>query len=170
MKKRIRILALLLALIFLLFSCKKEKKTCEEILRAGLDYGIDGYQNTGYVFLKSADKSSVFFLPDKTKYSMYGEKFDGALEATKDFAIYVSASNRYEIAIFECYSRNDTDEILKMCYERADEIKIGLRFTEWENISKTIEVQAYGKYVIFVFIESAQRSEETIEKIKECLV
>ena len=126
---QIRIFSLLLALIFLLCSCQKEKTPCEELLRVGLDYGIDRYNENGYVFLKNVDESSVFFMSDKTKCSMYGEKFKSTLNGTADFAIYTSASNCYELAVFECYAKNDTDEVLRMCYERADEIKIAFRFT-----------------------------------------
>ena len=100
---------------------------------------------------------------------MYGEKFKNALDMTADFAIYVSASNRYEMAIFECYSKNDMDEILRMCYERADEIKVGLKFSEWENASRDISVEVYKKYVIFVFTESHDINEGVIEAIKSCL-
>ena len=169
MKNKIRIFSLLLALIFLLCSCQKEKVYCEELLTVGLEYGINNYNDNGYVFLKSADNSSVFFMPEKTKSSMYGEKFKSALEVTADFAIYVSASNCYELAIFECYSKNDIDEILRMCYERADEIKVALRFTEWESRSSAIMVEVYKKYVIFSFTESQERNEGVIEAIKSYL-
>lgn len=169
MKKEIRIFCLLLTFIFLLCSCQKEKVYCEELLTVGLEYGINDYNDNGYVFLKSADNSSVFFMSEKTKSSMYGENFKSALEATADFAIYISASNCYELAIFECYSKNDIDEILRMCYERADEIKVALRFTEWEGRSSVITVEAYKKYVIFSFTESQERNEDVIEAIKSCL-
>lgn len=169
MKKEIQIFSLLLALIFLLCSCQKEKIYCEELLTVGLEYGIDNYSDNGYVFLKSADMSSVFFMSEKIKDSMYGEKFKSTLAATADFAIYVSASNCYELAVFECYSKNDIDEILRMCYERADEIKIALRFTEWELQSKGIIVEVYKKYVIFAFTESQEVNEGVIEVIKQLL-
>ena len=112
MKKQLKICIALMLLVanFLLCSCQKEKKPCEELLKSGLEYGIDGYAHNGYVFLKNADNSSVFFMSEKTKSIMYGEKFKNALDMTADFAIYVSASNRYEMAIFECYSKNDMDE------------------------------------------------------------
>ena len=112
MKKRIRILAILFVFIFIFCSCEKEKKTCEELLLVGLDYGIDGYSDNGYMFFKNVDESSVFFMTENLKNNMYGMKFKSALDETCDFAIYVSASSPYEIAIFECYSRNDTDIIL----------------------------------------------------------
>jgi hypothetical protein len=73
------------------------------------------------------------------------------------------------MAIFECYSRNDTDILLQMCYERADVLKVGLRFSEWENASKLIDIQVYKNYVIFVFTDSESRNEGTIESIKSLL-
>jgi hypothetical protein len=169
MRKSIRIFALLLVFVFLFCSCKTEKKTCEELLRVGLEYGINGYADNGYVFLKNVEKTSVFFMSEKTRSLMYGQKFDSVLEATKDFAIYVSASSPYEIAIFECYSKNDTDEILRMCYERADDKKIALRFGEFERASMEILVEVYKKYVIFVFTESSDQNEGTINEVKAFL-
>ena len=56
MKKHIQIFILLLALLLLFCSCQKEKKTCEELLRVGLEYGINGYADNGYVFLKNVEK------------------------------------------------------------------------------------------------------------------
>ena len=162
--------ALLLAFLLCFCSCQKEKKTCEELLLAGLDYGIDGYIDNGYIFLKSADEASTFFMSEKTKSLMYGQKFKDTLNATCDFAIYISSRTPYEIAIFECYSQNDVDEILRMCYERADEIKIGMRFSEWEGASKAIEIQAYKKYVIFSFTDSEERNAGTIEEMKAILI
>ena len=166
MKRYACLSALILVIAMLLCSCKNEKKTCEELLLTGLDYGIDGYINNGYIFLKNADESSVFFMSQKTKSLIYGQKFIDILDATYDFAIYVSSSRPYEIAIFECYSQNDADEILRMCYERADELKIGLRFTEWESESKSIELQVYKNYVIFCFTDSRERNVGTINEIK----
>ena len=134
---------------------------------AGLEYGIDKYSQNGYIFLKNADENSIFFMPKKTKDIMYSQKFESAIDSTKDFSIYVSASTPYEIAIFECYSRNDTDEILRMCYERADEKKIALRFREMERVE--IEIEVYKNYVIFVFTESSEKNVGTIDILKSLL-
>ena len=169
MKKHVLIFILLLAALLLFCSCQKEKKTCEELLLVGLDYGIDGYADDGYIFLKNVDEASVFFMPEKTRTLMYGQKFSAALKATCDFAIYVSSSKPYEVAVFECYSQNDADEVLRMCYERADELKIGLRFTEWDIATKAIELQVYKNYVIFCFTDSNERNMRTIEEIRELL-
>ena len=135
-------------------------------MNAGLEYGIDGYADNGYIFLKNVDETSVFFMPSKKISSMYGERFQNAIDKTNDFAIYVSASTPYEIAIFECYSQNDIDLITRMCYERADEIKIALRYGEWISKSQAIEIEIYKKYVIFIFTDSLERNLATIEEIK----
>ena len=166
MRKVIRIFVMLLVFVFLFCSCQTEKKTCEELLCAGLEYGIDRYADNGYIFLKNVDESSVFFMSDKKKSSMYGENFRSAIDKTKDFAIYISSSTPYEIAIFECYSQNDIDMIMRMCYERADEIKIELRFGEWACKSEAIKIEIYKKYVIFSFTDSAERNLATIEEVK----
>lgn len=169
MKARIFIFITLLALFIFLSSCEKEKKTCEELLIAGLEYGISEYNNNGYIFLKNADEESTFYISPKDKVVMYGEKFQDDLASTYDFAIYTSATSPYEIAIFECLSRNDADEILRMCYERADELKVGLRFSEWERASKGIEIQIYKKHTIFCFTDSQERNEGVIDEIKSLL-
>ena len=165
MRKQISIISLLLAMLLLFCSCKKEKATCEELVLEGLEYGIEGYSENGYIFLKSADESSAFFMTERTKRILYGERFSYELDAAKDFAIYISASSPYEVAVFECYSKNDANEILRMCYERTDEIKVGLRFSKWESQSKFIALQTYGRYVIFAFTDSYERNRETVDKI-----
>lgn len=165
MLKKISIVSLLLAILLLFCACQKENATCEELLLAGLEYGIEGYSENGYIFFKSAEKSSAFFMTEKTKNIMYGEKFCYELNAVKDFAIYISASSPYEVAVFECYSKNDANEILRMCYERTDEIKIGLKFSRWESQSKFIALQTHGRYVIFAFTDSYERNLGTVDKI-----
>ncbi|MBO7303150.1 MAG: hypothetical protein J6U68_03075 [Clostridia bacterium] len=165
MKRYARISALLLVILMLFCSCKNEKKTCEEILVAGLEYGIDGYADSGYFYLKSADEGSAFFLTEKKMKLLYGERFFDTISSLKDFAIYTFATAPYEISIFECYSSADTYDALEACYERADELKVAMRFGKWEEASKGIAVAVYKKYVILAFTDSPQRSEETVEAI-----
>lgn len=169
MKKYTRISVLLLAVIMLLCSCKAEKKTCEELLLAGLEYGIDGYRDNGYFYFKDADEGSTVFLTEKHKKLLYGEKFVDTISSLKDFAIYTSTMSPYEISIFECYSSADVYDAMNACYERADEIKVALRFGKWEEASKGILITTYRKYVILAFTDSPQRSEETVATIISAL-
>lgn len=159
-------IALILIISFCFFcSCQKESRSCEELLLSSLEYGIDGYGNSGVLFLKNVDKDSVFFMSDARIIGAYGKRFKASIDSCEDFAIYFSASDPYEIAIFKCYSKNDAEDILRMCYERSDEKKIGLRFTEWEEQSKFIEIGEYKSFVFFVFTDSQSRNEAICEQI-----
>ena len=164
MKKNRTLFLLILALFLVFSSCENEKKSCEELLLIAAEYGIDNYSENGYMFLKSADESSSFYMSEMQKRTLYSERFLTALNGVKDYACFLSSADPYEIAIFECYSRDETDEILKMCYERADVLKVGLRFTKWEEASKWINLFTYRKYVIFIFTESAELN-DAIEDI-----
>ena len=164
-----KIILLIISVFILLSSCGGKSISCEELLFFSLDYGIDGYKNDGYVFLKSAEEGGAFFISEKTKKTMYGERFLDSLERCEDFAIYVSASSPYEIAIFKCYSRNDTDDIFRMCCERADELKVGLRYGSWEAASRDILISGYKNYVIFLFTDSAERNEDIAQGIEEMI-
>ena len=135
-----------------------------------IEYGIEGYANNGMVFLKNADEGDAFYISEKIKKTMYGERFVEDLDKTEDFAIYVSASNPYEIAIFKCYSRNDTEDILQMCYERADEIKVALRFGKWEEATKGILIRGYKNYVVFLFTDSADRNEDIAYNLENMIL
>ena len=91
------------------------------------------------------------------------------VDKSEDFAIYFSASAPYEIAVFKSDSRNLNSELIKMLYERADEKKIALRFTEWERGSRDIKISAYGKYVLFIFTDSNERNEGVEQEIYRML-
>lgn len=134
-----------------------------------LEYAIDGYKSTGVLFLRDAEIGSTFYMSDAKIISVYGEKFKSAIASCEDFAIYFSSSEPYEIAVFKCLSRNDADEILKMCFERSDDKKVGLRFTGWEQASKAIIVSEYRNYVIFIFADSQLRSDGAYERIIEAI-
>ncbi len=164
-----KVTAVLLVIIFLFCSCQKESVSCENLLIFSLDYGIDGYEDNGSIFLKNACEGDAFFISDKIKETMYGERFKDALDGCEDYAIYVSASTPYEIAIFKCYSRNDTEDLFRMCYERADELKVGLRYGKWDEASKNILVCGYKNYVIFLFTDTADRNEDISLGIEEMI-
>ena len=167
--RTLKIIIAVFSVLFLLCSCSAESVSCEEVLTFALDYGIDGYKNNGYVFLKNAEEGDTFFITEKNKITMYGEGFLDSLERCEDFAIYVSASSPYEIAIFKCYSRNDTDDIFRMCCERADELKVGLRYGSWEQPSRDILISGYKNYVIFLFTDSAERNEDIAQGIEKMI-
>ena len=159
----------LLAFIFLLCSCDSREKSCEELLTVGVEYGIENYRDNGYVFLKKAEQGELFFFSEKNKKTVYGERFLEVVDKSEDFAIYFSASAPYEIAVFKSDSRNLNSELIKMLYERADEKKIALRFTEWERGGRDIKISAYGKYVLFIFTDSKERNEGVEQELYRML-
>ena len=164
-----RILFMLLAVSCFFCSCEKKALNCEELLMFCAEYGIENYSDNGMLFLKNAEEGDIFFISDKIRERMYGERFIDALSKTEDFAIYVSASTPYEIAVFECYSRNDTENILRMCYERADELKVALRFGKWEKAAQGILIRGYKNYVVFLFTESQERNEDIAYNLERML-
>lgn len=161
------LICLVIICALLLFSCGSKKKTvnCEELLIRGIEYCISGYRDNGYLFLKGSSKEDSFYMPESLKRTLYGERHLKALEECKDYAVYLSASTPYELAVFECYSRDGAEEILQMCYERADTLKVGLRFTEWERASKGIYVFLSKRRVFFLFCESFELSESAVEEL-----
>ena len=164
-----RMFFILLAVLCCFCSCNDSDADCEELLTFCVKYGIENYQDNGTVFLKYAEEGDVFFASEKIKETMYGKRFLEDLEKTEDFAVYVSASAPYEIAVFKCYSKNDTEDVLQMCYERADELKVALRFGQWEEASRGILIRIYGRYVLFLFTDSADRNESIACDIENLL-
>lgn len=151
-------MALIIAFFLAFSSCARNEKSCEELLTVALEYGIENYGENGYFFFKSASAGESFFLSETKREKIYGARFVEALNGTADYAIYFAASAPYEIAIFKCHSRNDLDEIVKMCYERLDTKRVGLRFGRWESASREILVSVKGRYVFFIFTDCAERS------------
>ena len=167
MKKYRALFLLLLVSLLVLSSCKNEKKSCEELLLIAAEYGIDNYGENGYLFLNSAEENSSFYFSRSKKISLYGERYLQCLDEIKDYACFLSSADPYEIAVFECFSRDQTDEIIKMCYERSDLLKVGLRYTKWETASKGITVFAYKKYVVLLFTESEEMNRAVEENLKK---
>ena len=160
---------MLLAVSCFFCSCEKKALSCEELLMFCVEYGIENYSDNGTVFFKEAEEGDAFFISDKIKERMYGERFLEALDGTEDFAIYVSASTPYEIALFKCYSRNDTENILRMCYERADELKVALRFGKWEKATQGILIRGYKNHVVFLFTETQELNEDIAYNLERML-
>ena len=95
---------------------------------------------------------------------MYGEDSkERYFSKIEDFAIFTSARTAGELAVFKCYSRSDTDCVLEMCLRRADEIKVALRGSEYEEKSRTIKVGVYGDIVAFYFVEQPRKAENRLK-------
>ena len=162
MKKR-SLSVFLLVMCMLLVGCSSQKNiSCERVLSHVLaDMAVNTERN-GQVFLLSADEGQIEYFPDQTKMLMYGENsLKNCFPKIEDCAIYVSAHILEEVAIFKCYSSSDTDEIVKMCLERADMIKVSMKGSSWQEKTEKIRVTVHRHFVVFSFTDDSQEIEES---------
>lgn len=167
MKKRLLPIFLMI-LCFLLTSCASQKNiSCDAVLSKLLTVSGEAPRRNGQVFLLGAEEGRIEYFSDENKALMYG---DNALKhcfpRIEDCAIYVSAHIPEELAVFKCYSSSDTDEIVKMCLERADMIKVTLRGSEWQEKAEKIRITTYRRFVVFSFTDHSEKIES---KLKEML-
>ena len=126
----------------------------------------DNPEKNGSVFLLGADEGSLEYFSDETKRSMYGESsIERYFPKIEDCAVYASSHIPEEIAVFKCYSRSDTDEVAKMCLERADMIKVSLRGGAWKSKTEKIRVTIHRRYVVFSFTDDPQEIESRIKNM-----
>ena len=123
-------------------------------------------EKNGQIFLMDADEGQFEYFSDATKALMYGENsLKNYFPKIEDCAIYVSSHIPEEVAIFKCYSRSDVDEIVKMCLERADMIKVSLRGSSWQEKTEKIRVTVHRHFVVFSFTDDSQGIERRIKNL-----
>jgi hypothetical protein len=129
----------------------------ELIAYSGID--IDG---NGEIYLCGAQEGDIGYASRDLLVTLYGEKnVEEYFTVISDYAIYISAREPGEIAIFECFSRSDTDLVAAMCFERSDELKVALRGGKDEEI----QVKVYSRFVILCFTESSEKLCEHFAKL-----
>jgi hypothetical protein len=120
-------------------------------------------EGNGLVFFAEASEGDIEYFSADICTAMYGEEaMQRYFSLIEDFAIFVSQRTAGELAIFRCYSRSDTDLIVKMCLCRADTVKVGLRGSEYEEKSKDIKVCVYDDIVAFYFVEQQKKAESKL--------
>ena len=142
---------ILLLCVFLAFSaagCGKNESAQDILYRICADSELP----SGTTYLSGVPEGSSSYLSTDTAEVLYGEEAaDEVFPLVKDYAIYLSSfAEPYEVAVFECYSRSDTDEVAKMCLERAETLKVSLRGTQYSSIAENAKVEISGKFVIMV--------------------
>lgn len=154
----------LITLCLLLVSCSTQKSaSCDVIISRVL---AENAEKNGQIFLLGAEEGRLEYFSDQTKMLMYGENsLKNYFSKIEDCAVYVSSHIPEELAIFKCYSRSDTDDIVKMCLERADMIKVSLRGSSWQEKTEKIRVTAHRRFVVFSFTDDPQRIEERIKNL-----
>ena len=118
----------------------------------------------GETFLSDAKEGEANFLSRDTADSLYGK---GCVERTfpliAEYAVYISSfAEPCEVAVFKCYSRTDTDTVSEMCLERADEISVLLKNTEYASVDARIITRQ--KYVVMLLCEDTDKAAEAARK------
>ena len=146
--KRVFILLMCVFLAFSVSGCGKTEDARDILYRICADSELP----SGVTYLSGAPEGSSSYLSHDTAEVMYGESaVDEVFPLVKDYAIYLSSfAEPYEVAVFECYSRSDTDEVARMCLERAEVLKVALRGTQYSSIAETAKVEIKGKLVMMV--------------------
>lgn len=153
-----RVLMLTLSL-FLLCSCAAtQTKPCEDIA-LGLCAKLE--LPTGQMYCKNGSDTAPRALPEDTVRIMYGNDAERIFGLLEDYAIYLCAAGApYEAAVFKCHSASDSDSVAAMCLERADELSVLMRDTEYADIAGNARVISRGKYTVMVIAPDPQRAEE----------
>lgn len=160
--KSIRLVAAALALCALAF-CGCSDSTpdaysllCGVLLCSGED--IDG---SGYIYSSTAEEGNLGYLSQEMMATLYGDNYSEHIAPlVEECSVFLSSRGVGELAVFKCYSRSDTDLVLKALLKRADTLKVGLRNTAWEEKSRGIEIKIKGKYLLFCFVENTDRAAE----------
>lgn len=151
--KSIRLIAL--ALVFctvMLCGCSKREADAYSVLAELILASGEDFEQSGYVYSSRASEGETEYLPRDTISTLYGEKYlEDWDETVEECALFLCTRGVGEIAVFKCYSRSDTEAVSTMLLERADELKVALRHTEWEEKSGEISIEVKGKYLLFAF-------------------
>ncbi|MBO5415262.1 MAG: DUF4358 domain-containing protein [Clostridia bacterium] len=147
-------LVLLLPLC-LLPSCSASDKRAEDIL-----YRICESLSlpAGQTYLSEAEEGSDSYLSENTAQSLYGESHTKrTFPLIEDYAIYISSfAEPCEVAVIKCYSRSDTDAVAEMCLERADEISVILKNTDYA--ARRAKILTRGNYVVMLLCEDSDKA------------
>ncbi len=164
MKRSLSIFLLVLCLA--LSSCSSANASCVDILSGLIDLGSEEARKNGQVFLLSAEEGEAEYFSVQNQALMYGEEaVEHCFLKIEDYAIFTSSHTPEEIAVFKCYSVSDTDEIAKMCLDRADSIKVSLRGSVWQEKSEKIRVTIYRRFVVFAFTDQPEIIENRVRRL-----
>ena len=162
-KKALLIFILIFVLIFC--SCAKQQST-QTLLVSLLEVSGESLEGNGIFYYSEALEGELGYFSKADQFLMYGkDNVEHNFPKIEACAMFVSSRVPSELAIFKCYSASDTDEIERMCLERADEIKVALYNTQWRDKTEGIRVIAYKRYVLFSFVENGSGVERKLKEL-----
>lgn len=155
---------LILSVCFILLcSCASEQKSCEDIALWLCD---ELKLPVGQMYCRGEEGASLRTLPSDTMRIMYGDNAQEIFELLEDYSIYLCAAGApYEVAVFKCRSASDSDGVAALCLERAGELSVLLRDTEYADICRNARVVSRGKYTVMVIAPDAEKAEEMAKGI-----
>ena len=121
---------------------------------------------SGGTYLASAEEGSERYFSDGLIEVLYGKDAkEECFSLIEDHAVYLSGfAAPYEVAVFKCFSRSDTDTVASMCLERADMLAVVLRDTDFASLSQNAIVQIRGRFVIRVVADDPEIAKDIVMK------
>ena len=159
-----RYVALILCVMsaFMCCSCSRVDEAqsfdvlCELLVFAKGEVGTDEC-----LYSSTAEEGEVGYFPEELKNTFFGEKrAEECFPCIEECAVFVSARQIEELAVFKCYSRSDTDSVAAMCLERADSLKVALNSIGIKDTSQKAHVEIHGKYVLYSFMDRSEAISE----------
>ncbi len=159
-----RYIALIICVISALTSCSCSGKSdvgCFDVLCELLVFSKAGVGSDECLYSSTAEEGEVGYFPEDLKNTFFGEKrAEECFSLIEECAMFVSAREIEELAVFRCYSRSDTDSVAAMCLERADMLKVALNSVGIKDTSQKAHVEIHGKYVLYSFMDRSEAISE----------
>lgn len=166
MKKKALLIFVLVFSLLLCGCAVRRSQSTDELLIKLLEISGEDFEDNGSFYFSEAGEGSLGYFSEEDKSLMYGENtVKQTFDKIESCAVFVCARVPGEIGVFKCYSSSDTDEVARMCLERADSIKILLKNSEWMEKSNNICVTVHKKYVLFSFCDNSQKLEKKLKQL-----
>ena len=139
------VIILSLAILFGALSCRQSERAEDMLYRICTELELP----SGETYLKSAEEGSTGYLDQSMINTLYGKEGASVFLLIEDYAIYLSSfAVPYEVAVFKCYSRSDSDSVAELCLERIETLKVILRDSEHFELVQRARVEIKGRYVV----------------------
>ena len=143
--KNIFLIILSLSILFGAVSCRQSERAEDMLYRICTELELP----SGETYLKSAEEGSAGYLDQSMINTLYGKEGASVFLLIEDYAIYISSfAVPYEVAVFKCYSRSDSDSVAELCLERIETLKVILRDSEHFELVQRARVEIKGRYVV----------------------
>ncbi len=160
--KRYVALILCIMSVFACCSCSdRHEAQCFDVLCELLVFAKGEVGTDECLYSSTAKEGEIGYFPEELRKTFFGAKrAEECFPYIEECAVFVSARQIEELAVFKCYSHSDTDSVAAMCLERADSLKVALNSVGIKNTSEKAHVEIHGKYVLYSFMDRSQAISE----------